>query len=225
MKRVIGVGLFFTGAAVCTNAGFWQLRRKLWKENLISTRTDMLSLAAVKVEENPFPWTETTEDWSYKPVEVAGTFDYSKEALILKKYGERVGYRVITPLTLQDGRTLIVNRGWMPKDNKTTITRPTEVTAVTGVLRPSEPQGAFLPQNNSILNEWFYIDLPQLALYANAVNYEEASKHYLQAINFQRNRETYDGEDLPEVPLRPVKDELLSWTVMPTTHLAYASFW
>jgi surfeit locus 1 family protein len=225
MKRVIGFGILCTGTAVCVSAGFWQLRQKLWKENLISTRTEMLSRAAVKVQENPFPWTESTEDWSYKPVEVTGKFDYSKEMLILKKYGERAGYRVITPLTLQDGRTLIVNRGWMPKDNKPHIARPTDTTAVTGVLRPSEAQEAFLPQNNSILNEWSYIDLPQMALYANAVNYEEASKHYLQAIDFQRSREAYDGADLPEVPLRPVKDELFAWTVMPNTHLTYASFW
>lgn len=228
MKRVIGVGVFLTGTAVCVNAGFWQLRRKHWKENLILTRTTMLTEEPVQVDESPFPWTSGssgTDEWNYKPIAVVGQFNHSKEMLILKKYGERVGYRVITPLTLNDGRTLIVNRGWLPKEQKDTAPRSEEITTVTGVLRPTEDQGAFLPHNNPVLDEWFYVDLPQMAFYANAVNKDEASKYYLQAIDFRRNRETYDGQDLPEVPLRPVKSELLTWSVMPTTHLAYSSFW
>mmetsp|Transcript_7362 Transcript_7362/g.13665 ORF Transcript_7362/g.13665 Transcript_7362/m.13665 type:complete len:248 (+) Transcript_7362:2366-3109(+) len=228
MKRAIGVGVFLTGTCVCLNAGFWQIRRKMWKENLIATRTEMLSMSPELIEQNPFPWTsadQRADDWNYKPIAVTGRFDHAKEMLILKKYGERVGYRVITPLTLRDGRTLIVNRGWLPKEQKESNERPKETTTVEGVLRPSEEQGSFLPQNNSVLGEWFYVDLPQMVLYANAINIEEASKFYLQAIDFRRSRETYDGQDLPEVPLRPVKSELLSWTIMPTTHMAYSSFW
>ena len=53
--------------------------------------------------------------WRYRPVTAVGTFDASRQILIDNKIEEgHVGYHVVTPLLLADGRAVLVNRGWIP---------------------------------------------------------------------------------------------------------------
>jgi len=51
----------------------------------------------------------------YARVQVAGRYDPAHQFLLdnMTRDG-RVGYEVLTPLTLADGRVLLVNRGWLP---------------------------------------------------------------------------------------------------------------
>jgi surfeit locus 1 family protein len=51
----------------------------------------------------------------FQRVEVSGRFDVSRQFLLENRtYQGRAGYEVLTPLVVADGRTLLVNRGWIP---------------------------------------------------------------------------------------------------------------
>lgn len=99
-----------------------------------------------------------------------------------------------------------------------------ETVEVVGVLRQSSNPGKFTPDNNPAIGEWYYIDVPHMSKTAG-INPEDASGFYLQAINYARNRELFEEEDLPEIPVRSAPVELIQWTIMPITHLSYSIFW
>lgn len=89
--------------------GLWQLGREQEKISL-QQNFDMRSQA---------PWIElsaagsTAEELSYRRVILRGRFDPQRSFLLDNRLHQGVpGYEVITPFTLPDGRTVLVNRGW-----------------------------------------------------------------------------------------------------------------
>lgn len=91
-------------------AGNWQHRRMLEKEGL-RAQLDRASAAA------PIYLPANVADWSglrYQPVTLSGAFDPAHQILIDNRVdGERVGYHVVTPFRLDDGRVVLVNRGFV----------------------------------------------------------------------------------------------------------------
>jgi surfeit locus 1 family protein len=86
----------------------------------------------------------------------------------------------MTPLAMTDGRTMFVNRGFIPLELKDKAKRAAgELSgnvSVTGLLRvaPAEKPSFFLPDNRPDLNLWFWVDLPAMvkaAAIADAVPY------------------------------------------------------
>lgn len=212
--KAVGAGVLFVGAALCAQAGFWQVRRKRWKENLIKERDSQLELQPVPVKSG----LETARE--YIPVGATGVFLHEKEMKILKKYSGRNGYFVVTPLVLGNSDGILVNRGWVPLEKKFRG-QERRLAEVTGVLRKTATHGKFTPKNSPELNEWFSIDIPMMSQWAGI----PALDFYIQAVDFTRNRELYEGEELPELPVRAVRSDLGNWYLMPETHSSYAVFW
>lgn len=53
--------------------------------------------------------------WHFRRVRATGEFDAAHQILIDNKvYEGRVGFDVVTPLRMQDGRAVLVDRGWVP---------------------------------------------------------------------------------------------------------------
>ena len=95
-------------------AGQWQQRRMQGKEAL-RAQFDAASIAApVALAALP-----VSTDWTalrYRPVSAAGEYDARRQVLVDNRVHDgHVGYHVITPLVLADGRTVLVNRGWAPQ--------------------------------------------------------------------------------------------------------------
>ena len=57
----------------------------------------------------------------------------------------------MTPLLREDGPPVLINRGFVPADRRDAAApaSPQAVATVTGLLRPTEPGGGFLPSGRT----------------------------------------------------------------------------
>jgi len=96
--------------ALCVTAGNWQRGRMHEKEALAAALAAADKLA-------PVPLPASAEDWSawrYRRVVVDGRYDASDQFLLDNRvHAGRVGYEVVTPLALADGRYVLVDRGFV----------------------------------------------------------------------------------------------------------------
>ena len=137
---------------VMVRLGFWQLHRhehRVANNHLIAAA---LKAPAVPVESVTSPGFRVPREDLYKKVTATGRYDTAHEVVARHRTagnsgsddssggGEQVGYHVITPLILDDGRAVLVNRGWIaPGDDPTAFPKitppPSGEVTVTGWVR------------------------------------------------------------------------------------------
>jgi len=168
-RRIRGLilpGLFtLAGFGVLVGLGAWQVERMGAKQRLIDRVEARLTLPAVPVPpESDWPGLQA-KAVDYLKVSLSGRFLHDKEArlngfLSGSRTGDTTaGSFILTPLVLADGSTVIVNRGFVP----TALVDPASRKAgqvdgtvmVTGLLRPPEMPGYFVPANDPARNIWF----------------------------------------------------------------------
>ena len=168
-RSLIGPGIAATIAfAILVGLGTWQVERLGWKEALIA-RID----ARIHAPPQPLPpladWAHVDPaDLEYTHVTATGTFDHAHEAYVFRgaggtgEAGAQPGYLVMTPLRLDGGGTVLVNRGFVPYERRDPATReqgqlPGEVT-VTGLLRAPEGRNVFTPADEPAKRIWYTRD-------------------------------------------------------------------
>ncbi|MEU9733614.1 SURF1 family protein [Streptomyces sp. NPDC048002] len=126
--------------------GIWQMHRydeRTARNQLVS---DALSADPVPVERLTSPGHTVTSAERYRTVTAKGRFDTEDEVVVRRRTNgdDEIGYHVLTPFVLNDGKVLLVNRGWIPAD-RTSQTAFPEIPAppageltVTGRLMPDE---------------------------------------------------------------------------------------
>jgi surfeit locus 1 family protein len=87
-------------------------------------------------------------DVELRRVRATGTFRPDEEVLQRNRVEAGLsGFDVLTPFDLGDGRTLLVRRGWVPRDRSeppvADAAPPAGTVTVTGVLEPTVPQPTF----------------------------------------------------------------------------------
>jgi len=103
VATVAGIALFVT-------AGHWQQGRMEQKEALRAQFDAASARPPATLPVEPVDWAA----WRYRPMAADGTFDAARQMLIDNKVEDgRVGYHVVTPLLLADGRAVLVDRGWI----------------------------------------------------------------------------------------------------------------
>jgi cytochrome oxidase assembly protein ShyY1 len=142
---------------VMIRLGFWQLHRhehRVANNRIIAAA---LKAAPVPVESVTHPGYSVPHQDLYKTVSARGHFDTAHEVVARHRTagnggtddeagGQQIGYHVITPFVLDDGRAVLVNRGWVEGGDDPTKFPPVpappsgEVTVV-GRLRPDETTG------------------------------------------------------------------------------------
>ena len=96
--------------------GFWQLHRHEQRVALNKVISDSLAARPVPAESLTAPGHSVRHDDLYRRVIAKGTFDTAHEAVVRRRTNsdEEVGFHVLTPFVPDDGRVLMVNRGWIP---------------------------------------------------------------------------------------------------------------
>lgn len=144
--------------------GAWQVQRMQWKNDLIGRIEARAAQPAVVLPAQSID----LDTWEYRQVRVSGQFRHDLEMhLVAHNPAGKFGYQVVTPLALEAGGWVLVNRGWIPTDRKDPATRaegsisgPVEIT---GVVRRSTRQGWFVPENQPAKNFWFFADARAMA--------------------------------------------------------------
>lgn len=130
------------GLAMLLGLGAWQLQRLQWKEGLIAQLAQRVHAAPVPLA--PVLATAGTgADVEYMHVQALGTFRHDVERYVYFPGQGDWGYHVITPLELDDGRVVLVNRGYVPRQLLDPAKRrqglPGGTVTIRGILRHAPP--------------------------------------------------------------------------------------
>jgi len=164
--RLIPTLFTVPGVLILLALGIWQVQRLHWKEGLIAQRDAAVTAAPMA----PPQTLAEARGLEFRHIVAEGNFDNDKELFLAASSdsGES-GYQVVTPLKMTDGRTMFINRGFIPLELKDKAKRAAgELTGprhVVGLLRvpPDKKPTFFLPDNRPDLNLWFWVDLPAMA--------------------------------------------------------------
>lgn len=109
VRRVLPTLAMVVAVAVFVAAGNWQRGRMTQKEALGATLAAAAAAPVVPLPAGAVDW----PTWRFRQVELAGRYDAPRQILIDNKvHAGRAGYHVVTPLLLDDGRAVLVNRGY-----------------------------------------------------------------------------------------------------------------
>lgn len=130
--------------AVVIRLGFWQVDRLAQRHAESARRSERLFAAPIRLDGTGTPVGQGTDTLRlFQPVVVRGTFDGSQQlALTNEIWNGQLGVHLLTPLVLEGGRAVLVDRGWVPASPD----RPLEwnryslegAAEVTGWVRPIE---------------------------------------------------------------------------------------
>jgi len=141
-KGTVGLIVFaFLMTPLLLSLGFWQLQRAEEKQQLIDKQaqgeTEQLSEVDDVVSRG-----DQAIDWSYRTVSVSGHYSLNEHLLLDNRTRDGVvGYEVISLFQTDDGKTLLVNRGWIKappfRDQLPTITSDFVETLVSVTIQGS----------------------------------------------------------------------------------------
>jgi surfeit locus 1 family protein len=151
--------------AILCGLGVWQLERLQWKLALIATVNGHMTAAPVSLDQIA---TLPADQAQYRRVTLQGHFDHAKEAYVFTTDASGVPvYHVLTPFLTDSGKTLMVDRGAVPKEKLDPASRaagnPGGETVVTGVWRAPDAPGLFTPRPDSTHRIWYARDLAGIA--------------------------------------------------------------
>lgn len=207
-------------AVVLINLGLWQLSRH-------EERTASNARVAERLEQPPRPLEELTsegqaasttdDELAYRRVRVSGRYLPNEEVLLSprQRHGQP-GHHVLTPLVTDDGRGVLVDRGWVPYEHDEPpvdeAAPPTGTVELSGFLLPNEPAERFSPDlPKGELDTVSRVDLGRLEQQSD----RSLFPYYVQ---LQEQRPAQPEESLP-LPAEPpdVSDD--------GNHLSYAFQW
>ncbi|MEZ5690211.1 MAG: SURF1 family protein [Rickettsiales bacterium] len=142
---------------VLTSLGVWQVKRLIWKNGLIAEikhAESMPSLASLPRLLDD----KSRKSLEYRKVNIRGEFKYDMTLhMVGRQLGSIPGYFMVTPFEIvEDGRIILVNRGFSPLNKES---KPQGIQEVTGIIRPARTKRYFSPENMPEKNIWFYEDI------------------------------------------------------------------
>ena len=154
-KTSFTIFVFFSIILFCS-LGTWQIYRLQWKVDLINEINNGLNSEPV--------FYSNTNIKNYQKVKFSGIFDFEKQIYLysLNKKG-KPGYDIITPLKINSNEILLINRGWIQKDQKgNRDINKVESNSYEGILKKITKPNPFKPDNDIENNIWYSLKLTDL---------------------------------------------------------------
>jgi surfeit locus 1 family protein len=198
-RRMIAPLVFgVLGVAVLLALGQWQVRRLAWKTEIL----DRIE-ARLAAEPAPVPAMPTPDEDQYRRVRAQGEILPGELHVYTSAPPRGVGYRVIVPLALGDGRRILLDRGFVPIDEKEAARLQEPITVEGALLWPQETDGFTSPPDRG-RNIWFARDVGLMS----------------EALGTEPVMLVTEASDDPAAPMPlPVSVNL------PNDHLQYAITW
>lgn len=205
--------------------GSWQLQRLQWKLALIERVEQRVHTAPVPApgpERWPFISAESDE---YRHVRLSGRFMHEQSTLVQAATELGSGYWLLTPLHVADnagGATVLVNRGFIPLEAAASVRQAirsrtaggNQTVTVSGLLRMSEPGGAFLRNNDPAAGRWHSRDVQAIAA---ARGLRRVAPYFVDADAAPAHTDAGPGEIAPVGGLTVISFH--------NSHLVYALTW
>jgi surfeit locus 1 family protein len=145
------------GCAILIALGSWQLQRLAWKQGILAQISARLTDTPVALPALPDPAGD-----KYLPVRATGRFTGPEIDVLASLKDVGAGYRVIAAFRTDDGRMILIDRGFLPEDQRA---RPRLATtaAIVGTLHWPDETDSFTPPPDAAREIWFARDVPAMA--------------------------------------------------------------
>lgn len=196
--------------AILIGLGLWQLERREQKHALLAEISHRMiapaeSIEGLLINDSEAPFRHATAQ---------GTFENAQESYVFAPRtddtGVHLGYKVVTPLRLTASALVLVDRGWVPEEKRSSATRLKGQidgpVSLRGLLRPTVSPGLFTPDPSLVEHIWYVHDIEAMAA---AYGLKPATTLYLEA-----------STSVPGGPI-PTADV----PELPDNHLQYALTW
>lgn len=158
LSRIVFPLLFgLAGVAILVSLGVWQLQRLSWKQGILSEIETRIAAAPVALPDMPDP-----ERDKFLPVTATGEVTSDEIHVLVSQKQVGAGYRVISAFILDDGRRVLLDRGFIKVDQKQAA-RPTGNATVQGNLHWPNETGSSIPLPDLKAEIWFARDVPAMA--------------------------------------------------------------
>ncbi|MFD1839649.1 surfeit locus 1 family protein [Paracidovorax cattleyae] len=230
MLILVGIALFLGFLAL----GTWQVQRRAWKLALIERVDQRVHAAPVPVPP-PAQWPQVdAAGYEYLPVAATGRWLSDRTVLAQATTDLGSGFWVMTPLQQADGTQVLVNRGFVPQDQRArwlpggealaTVDAGDAQASVQGLLRMSEPGGSLLRANDPAQQRWYSRDVAAIAADRQLAH---AAPFFIDAGLPARGTSVAVQETPPASAGHPGPWPRPGMTVIrfPNSHLVYAITW
>ncbi len=162
-RPMLGPTLWFVPVfVILMSLGFWQIERLHWKLGLIAEMNANMVAPPLSLDGALALGPRA----QYRMMLLRGRFLNDKEAFVFTTGPEGAPvYHILTPLKLDDGRVVMIDRGYI----LTTLTDPKKRIApdgehlVFGIWRTPDEPGAFTPAPDAAHRIWYARDLKAIA--------------------------------------------------------------
>ncbi|MGW7005662.1 SURF1 family cytochrome oxidase biogenesis protein [Streptomyces sp. NPDC054933] len=207
--------------------GLWQMHRHESQAAQNSAIARSLAAPVVPVEKLTAPGAEVASQDNFHSVTAKGHYDPAHQVVVRHRTssdGSTIGYYLVTPLVMSDGRAVLINRGWIPAPQygdgvsfpPVPATPSGEVT-VTGRIRPDETTASTSIRDKSGL------PARQIMLINSSKLTQSVSEPLLGGYIELTGTSPKPSGDQPELVPAPTPGDSGGWYSPP--HLAYAWQW
>jgi surfeit locus 1 family protein len=191
--------------------GAWQWLRLQEKQALIATVTERL-------DAEPVPYAASAEQdyYDYRPIRISGRYVPAETVFVFTNLSQPKGelggpgYWVMTPLALEIGGTMWVNRGFIPESARADfVDVAAEPVTLSGVAIPSEHANSFTPAADAAARIDWVRDTARLSELATDLPTPVASVYL----------------DVPATPTGTLPQGGETVVSFPNNHFGYALTW